>query len=309
MPRRPRICASGVTHSNTSNVTSKGNGRTHHESKDHSILADGAEDIRVITTIDSYSYDLESIDDAPATGSDTISHELQYEGFPDEPAYNAWAVNSNQTKTTTYATDTADEASEEDTAADEEIRGRTRKTSAKPRREKKSSSGVYSLSKGVAIPETTDLPARKVKTSTEIALASAKSKTGKKKARKHGSKSSTSIPKKSVIASSTDTIADTAETSSAIPSRREVMLARNVRNRRAAENRKQMMAMGGGLAAVLVIGYLVFSSMFGASTPETPAPTGVAPTGAPAATAPVGNSAPAAAGSAAPSRQPPRRVE
>ena len=198
---------------------------------------------------------------------------------------------------------------EEDTAADEEIRGRARQTSTKFKRDKKSSSGIYSLSKGGAIPETTDLPARKVKTPAEVAVAPPKPKTTRKKSRKSGSKSSPWIPKRPATASSLDTISDTAETSSAIPSRREVMLARNVRNRRAAENRKQMIAMGGGLLAVLVIGYFVFSLMFGASTPETPVPAGVAPAGAPAATAPVGNSAPAAAGSAAPSRQPPRRVE
>jgi serine/threonine protein kinase len=194
---------------------------------------------------------------------------------------------------------------EEDTAADEEIRGRAQKSSSKPKRAK--GSDTYGLPADSALPETTDLPASKAKSSGEVAVAPAKSKSAKKKSRKSGSKSSTSIPKKS--AASTDTIAESSDTSSAIPSRRAVMLARNVRHRSDAESRKEMMAMGGGLVAVLIIGYLVYSSMFGASAPEAPVPTGAAPTGPPAATAPVGNSAPDAGRPAAPSRQPPRRVE
>mgnify|MGYP002631189564 CR=1 FL=1 len=192
---------------------------------------------------------------------------------------------------------------EEDTAADEEIRGRARKSSSRSKREK--GSDTYGLPADIAVPETTDLPARKTKSSGEVAVAPAKST--KKKTRKSGLKSSTSIPKKA--ASASETIADSSETSSAIPSRREVMLARNVRHRRDAESRKQMMAMGGGLVAVLIIGYLVFSSMFGASAPEAPAPTGSAPAGAPTAAEPVGNSTPDTVRPAASSRQPPRRVE
>jgi serine/threonine protein kinase len=201
---------------------------------------------------------------------------------------------------------------EEDTAADEEIRERARKVSARSarsRREKKDGSGIYRLSKGVAIPETTDLPARKARTQSEAASASTKLKTVNKKARKSGSKSSTSISKKSETASGADTIADAAETSSSIPSPREVMLARNVRNRRAAENRKQMLAMGGGLLAVLVVAYLVFTSMFGASAPEAPASTGSGADRAPAASATAGSPAPTSGSSAVPGRQPPRRVE
>ena len=195
---------------------------------------------------------------------------------------------------------------EEDTAADEEIRGRAHKTSSKPKRKK--GSDTYRVPAESVLPETTDLPASKLESSGEVAVAPAKPKAAKKKARKSKSKSSTSIPKKK-SAASTDTIADATETSSAIPSRREVMLARNVRHRSDVESRKQMMAMVGGGVAVLIVGYLIYSSMFAASAPETPTPTGAVPSGAPAATAPVGNSVPGAGRPAAPSRQPPRRVE
>lgn len=200
---------------------------------------------------------------------------------------------------------------EEDTAADEEIRDRAPKASSKSRRAK--GSDTYDVVADLDMPETTVLPVRKAKSSAEVAVAPAKSKpTKKKKSRKSGSKSSTSLPKKS--AASTDTITDSSETSSAIPSRREVMLARNVRHRSDAESRKQMMAMVGGGGAVLIIGYLAFSSMFGASAPETPAPSGAAPSGAPpsgapATTAPVGGNTSNVGRPAAPNRQPPRRVE
>ncbi|MFT4559412.1 MAG: serine/threonine protein kinase [Planctomycetaceae bacterium] len=194
---------------------------------------------------------------------------------------------------------------EEDTAADEEIRGRAPKTSSRSRRAK--GSDTYDVVADLEMPETTVLPVRKAKSSGEVAVAPAKSKSTRKKPRKSVSKSSTSVPKRS--AASTDTIAESSDTSSAIPSRREVMLARNVRHRRDVESRKQMMALVGGGVAVLIVGYLVYSSMFGASAPEAPSPTGASPAGPPAVTAPVGNSAPDAGRPAAPSRQPPRRVE
>lgn len=194
---------------------------------------------------------------------------------------------------------------EEDNAADEEIR--SRKPASRSKREK---NGHRGLGADLAIPETTDLPIRKPKSSGEVATVTAKPK--KKKPRKSGSKSSTSIPKRS--ASATDTIADSADTSSAIPSRREAMLARNVRQRRAAEGRKQAMMMGAGIVAVLIVGYLAFSAMMGPSTsdgqpPAGTTPAGVAPGGTSGTPAPGGNASSGAPKAASPARQPPRRVE
>lgn len=205
-------------------------------------------------------------------------------------------------------------AEEDDNAADEEIRVHSRK-SARPKREKKKAEDTYGLSAGADMPETKDLPVHRSNSSGEVAVAPTKPQAKakpKKSRRKPGSKSSTSIPKRSP--SATDTIADSADTSSAIPSRREVMLARNVRQRRDAENKKQIMAMVAGVVAVLVIAYLVFSSMFDAETSDTPAPAGASPAGAvsagsPSATAPAGSAASGAARPASPSRQPPRRIE
>jgi eukaryotic-like serine/threonine-protein kinase len=195
---------------------------------------------------------------------------------------------------------------EEDNPADAEIR--SRKPDARSKREKNGHRG--GAVEPIALPETTTLPLRKPKSSGEVATAPAKSK--KKQARKSGAKSSTSIPKRS--ASATDTIADSADTSSTIPSRREAMLARNVRQRRAAEGRKQAMMVGVGGVAVLIVGYLVFSAMMGPSTSDRQAPTGTVPAGvAPAETtprpAPAGNASSGARKSASPARQPPRRVE
>lgn len=206
-------------------------------------------------------------------------------------------------------------AEEDDNAADEEIRVHSRKSSARPKREKKKAEDTYGLSAGADMPETKDLPVHRSNSSGEVAVAPAKPKAKakpKKSRRKPGSKSSTSIPKRSP--SATDTIADSADTSSAIPSRREVMLARNVRQRRDAENKKQIMAMVAGVVAVLVIAYLVFSSMFEVETSDAPAPAGASPAGAvsagsPSATAPAGSSASGAARPASPPRQPPRRIE
>lgn len=230
-----------------------------------------------------------------------LSHDLEH-GFSETPDEGKAAADGGEKL---LSLDILAGLAEEDTAADEEIRGRAHKTSSKPKRQK--GSDTYRLPADRGLPETTDLPVSKLESSGEVAVAPAKPKTAKKKARKSKSKSSTSIPKKS--AASTDTIADSSETSSAIPSRREVMLARNVRHRSDAESRKQMMAMMGGGVAVLIVGYLVYSSMFAASAPEAQTPTGAVPSGAPAATAPVGNSVPDTGRPAAPSRQPPRRVE
>lgn len=190
---------------------------------------------------------------------------------------------------------------EEDNAADEEIR--SRKLASRSKSEKNRHRGA---GEGVAIPETTDLPIRKPKSSGEVATALAKPK--KKKSRKSGSKNSTSIRKRS--GSATDTIADSADTSSAIPSRREAMLARNVRQRRAAEGRKQAMMMGAGVVAVLIVGYLAFSALMGPSPSDAQPPVGVAPAGAPPAIpAPAGNASSGAPRATSPARQPPRRIE
>jgi eukaryotic-like serine/threonine-protein kinase len=196
---------------------------------------------------------------------------------------------------------------EEDNAADEEIR--SRKPASRSKREKNGHRGAGE-DVAIAIPETTDLPIRKPKSSGEVATAPAKPK--KKKSRKSGSKSSTSIPKRS--ASATDTIADSADTSSAIPSRREAMLARNVRQRRVAEGRKQAVMMGAGVVAVLIVAYLAFSALMGSSPSDVQPPAGVAPAGAaPAGTsaspAPAGNASSGAPRATSPARQPPRRIE
>jgi eukaryotic-like serine/threonine-protein kinase len=195
---------------------------------------------------------------------------------------------------------------EEDNAADEEIR--SRRTASRSRREKSGHRG--GAVEDVAMSKATTLPLRKPKSSGEVATGPAKSK--KTKARKSGSKSSASIPKRS--ASATETIAESADTSSAIPSRREALLARNFRQRRAAENRRQAVMMGAGVVAVLVVGYLVFSSMTGPSTtdvqrPTDGAPAEVAPAENSSRRAPAGNASSGASEAASPVRQPPRRVE
>jgi serine/threonine protein kinase len=191
---------------------------------------------------------------------------------------------------------------EEDTAADEEIRNRGRNTSLQGKREKSDTGGA---ALEIALPETTTLKSKKAKSSGEVATFHPKAK--KKITRKSGSKSSTSIPKRSPSAS--ETIADSAETSSTIPSRREVMLARNVRHRRESENRKQVIVLGACVVGILIVGYLGYSAMVGPSTPEAPTPNRSAPVGAPSASVPAGNGAPVARPAASPTRQPPRRVE
>lgn len=191
---------------------------------------------------------------------------------------------------------------EEDMAADAEIPIRPRKSSSRSKREKLSDPAVDAPE--IVLPDTTTLKKRTAKSSGEIAT---KTRPGRKATRKSGGKSSGSIPKRSP--SATDTVADDAATSSTIPSRREVMLARNVRHRRTAENRKQMIVMGACLLGVLVVGYMVYSALTGPSTSESPPPAGSAPAGAPAASS-SGGSAPASGGdAAAPARQPPRRLE
>ena len=194
---------------------------------------------------------------------------------------------------------------EEDNAVDEEVR--SRKSVSGSKREKSERRGSVD---DVAIPETTDLPIRKPKSSGEVATAPGKPK--KKKVRRSGTKSSTSIPKRS--ASATDTIADSADTSSAIPSRREAMLARNFRQRRVAEGRKQAMMMGAGVVAVLIVGYLAFSAMMGPSTsdgqpPASAASAGVAPAGTSGRPGPAENVSSAAPKATSPAPKPPRRIE
>ncbi len=194
---------------------------------------------------------------------------------------------------------------EEDNVVDDGIRSRK-----PPSRSKRETSGHREAVDVVVIPETTDLPIRKPKSSGEVATAPAKPK--KKKVRKSGSKSSTSIPK--ISASATDTIADSADTSSAIPSRREAMLARNVRQRRVAEGRKQAMTMGAGVVGVLIVGYFAFSAMMGPSTSDGQSPAdavsaGVAPAGTSGRTAHAEDASSGAQKATSPAPQPPRRIE
>jgi serine/threonine protein kinase len=195
---------------------------------------------------------------------------------------------------------------EEDMAADAEIPIRLRKSSSKSKREKLSDAAIDAPE--IVLPDTETLKksTAKSKSSGEIAT---KTRTRKKATRKSGGKSSGSIPKRSPSAS--DTMADDATTSSAIPSRREVMLARNVRHRRTAENRKQMIVMGAVVLGILVVGFMVYSALTGPSTSESPPqpPADSAPAEAPAASSPAGNS-PTNGGSApTPARQPPKRLE
>lgn len=231
------------------------------------------------------------------TPTDLI-HDLEH-GFSGEPDSEKAASDGGEKL---LSLDVLAGLAEEDNAADEEIISRGRKSSSPGKREK--SRDVAGSSLDERLPETTTLKLKKGKLSGDVTTVPAKAK--KKKKRKSGSRSSTSIPKASY--SATDTIADSAETSSAIPSRREVMLARNVRHRADSEHRKQMMVLGACVVGVLILGYLGFSAMMGPSTPEALAPTGPAPT-APAASAPASNGASAARPAAAPTRQPPRRVE
>lgn len=193
---------------------------------------------------------------------------------------------------------------EEDMAADAEIPIRSRKSSSKSKREKQGNAAVDAPE--IVLPDTTTLKkgTAKSKSSGEIAT---KTRPRKKVTRKSGGKSLGSIPKRSP--SATDTLADDAATSSAIPSRREVMLARNVRHRRTAENRKQMIVMGAVTLGVLVVGYMVYSALMGPSTSESPPPAGSAPAGAPAASSSGGSAPPSGGSPAAPARQPPRRLE
>ncbi|NQV24566.1 MAG: protein kinase, partial [Rhodopirellula sp.] len=162
---------------------------------------------------------------------------------------------------------------EEEMAADKEIRGRSRKTASKSTRNR--NDDAKGASPTFALPETTVLKAGKSKSKSSGEVATARKKQKAKKTRQPGAKSSPSISERSPSAN--DTISDTAETSSSIPSRREVMLARNVRHRRAAENRRQMMVMGVCLVGALIVGYLVYSRMTAPSTSELSAPAGTAP--------------------------------
>jgi serine/threonine protein kinase len=225
-----------------------------------------------------------------------LIHDLEH-GYSGEPDSEQKAASDGGEKL--LSLDVLAGLAEEDNAADEEIRERSRKSSSKSKRENSAAAEL-----DLAMPETTDLKVPKAKSSGEVTTGPAQPK---KKTRKSGSKISTSIPKRSP--SATDTIAESAETSSAIPSRREVMLARNVRHRRDSENRKQMIVLGACGVGILILGYLGYSAITGPPTPEAPAPTGPAPAGAAAANVPAGNGAPAVRPAAAPTRQPPRRVE
>lgn len=193
---------------------------------------------------------------------------------------------------------------EEETAADAEIRSRKRSTRSK-RPANRSLDGDRPAS---ALPETAILNVQKDGSSADIAT-STRPRKKKPQSRKAtaGRKSSPKIPKKTPSAS--ETMTDTSATSSAIPSRREVMLARNVRHRRAAESRKQMTVFGVCAAGVLIVGYLIFSAMSGPSASELPAPSGHGSQVSPASSGAGGRTPVRAGGSAATNRQPPRRVE
>ena len=193
---------------------------------------------------------------------------------------------------------------EEDTEADAELSVRSRSSSPGTKRDKHAAK--LAERSDALLPKTAIL---NVKTTGSSADVETTAKPARKKPRKSatGQKSSPAIPRKSP--SSAETMADSAETSSSIPSRREVMLARNVRHRRAAENRKQMVILGACVLGALIAGYMVWSALTGPSSSEVPAPAGSAPTGTPTATG-LSETTPANGGRVvAPSRQPPRRVE
>lgn len=188
---------------------------------------------------------------------------------------------------------------EEETAADAEIR--SRKSSARSDRGSHRSDGEFPKS---TMPETAILSVQAGGSSATVdAPAKPRRKKPKTKKGTKGRKSSPAISKKSP--SSSETLSDTSTTSSAIPSRREVMLARNVRHRRAAESRRQMTIFGVSAAGILIIGYMIISAMSGSPAPEPNVPDDVKPPAAPATSGP---STPAG-NSTAPVRQPPRRVE
>lgn len=200
---------------------------------------------------------------------------------------------------------------EEETAADAEIRSRKRSTRSK----RPANRSLDVDQPASALPETAILNVKKDRhfekdgSSADVAT-STRPRKKKPQSRKAtaGRKSSPKIPKKTPSAS--DTMTDTSATSSAIPSRREVMLARNVRHRRAAESRRQMTVFGVCAAGVLIVGYLIFSAMSGPSASEPPpAPSGPGAQVSPASPDAGGGSPVRAGGSAVPNRQPPRRVE
>lgn len=191
---------------------------------------------------------------------------------------------------------------EEDMAADAEIPIRNRKSSSTPKRKTQGASEPEPAT--VGLPSTATLPKiRKIKAKSSGEVVTIKSKKKKAQKKKQSGKSSSSPRKSSPSVS--DTMADDATTSSAIPSTREVMLARNLRHRRTSEDRKQMTTMAVGILAVLIIGYMVYSAMTGPATPEA---SGSSPAGTPPAAIRTGN-VPTSSGTVTPSRQPPRRIE
>lgn len=194
---------------------------------------------------------------------------------------------------------------EEETAADAEIRSRKRSTKSK-----RSSGRSPDVDRPAsALPKTAILSVQRDGSSADVAT-STRPRKKKRQSRKGtaGRKSSPKIPKK--VPSASDTMADTSATSSAIPSRREVMLARNVRHRRAAESRRQMTVFGVCAAGLVVVGYLIFSSMSGPSKSVPPVvPSGSGSQVAPATSGAGGGTPVRAGGSTVPNRQPPRRVE
>lgn len=206
---------------------------------------------------------------------------------------------------------------EEDTEADAEISIPTRKSTSRQQRE--TSNDPY---KDPRLPETATLENNTVKSSGQAAVVarpkknkrdSPTRKTGKTTGRDANRKSSPASP--TATASSADTMADDAATTTAIPSVREVMLARNVRLRHSAENRKQMLVLGAGFLGVMVIGFVIFSAVFGPSESDTTQPTPADPAFSPATdSGSTGGSTgdrerPTRKNPSAPARRPPRRAD
>jgi serine/threonine protein kinase len=194
---------------------------------------------------------------------------------------------------------------EEAPEGDAEIRVHSRKSTRESRREIHDSQNGDSP--GIVLPETAILKVKPVDSSAAVATSTT---ARRKKSRKAVSnrKSSPAIPKKSPSAA--ETIADAATTSNAIPSVREVMLARNIRHRHTAENRKQMVMLGACVLGVLVVGYIVYSSLTGPSAAEAPASGNSAPAAGPSAAVSPVDKPPANGGQdVTPARQPPRRVD
>lgn len=196
---------------------------------------------------------------------------------------------------------------EEDMAADAEIPVRGSKSASRPKRKKQTAQTSEPAASN--LPSTATLPKSPV-SSTPSSEEIVTTKPRKKRALKKntGAKSSPEIHKKKV-ASASDTIADDAETSSTIPSTREAMLARNLRHRHASENRKQMVILGVVVLAVVLIGYMAYSALTGTASPQPAGSTAPASPVTQPATIGTGTASGNNNGPAAPSRQPPRRVE